>query len=601
MESTFLRSAADSNRTVQTVVFETCKTIDTPRSLAVWLMYSNAEHKQLVQLDIDPLSYCDADSFADDYLVTKFLSKYPGLQTGIDTRAAALDTFLSCERKCAETNTRLSRDPFGALGPIMDSMRKIISSVLPVSDEHPTLPIDDIVSRGGWGPGVTSSVKGTDTSRFNKLSGRVDLTKNLYDVGGLAILASSPAWQAFHSCQSAPGVTYPVNYHLVGGNTLTFVPKNAKTDRPIAVEPHLNAYLQKGIGSYIRDRLLRVVGLDLTSQEINSDLARLGSQHGNVATIDLKSASDTISQEVVEFLLPPEWVHLLGSCRSQKYLMNEKWHHYHKWSSMGNGYTFELETLVFYSAAMACTHAVGGDPSLVRVYGDDVAIPTAAVSLFYDTVEHLGFSINKEKSYHEGPFRESCGKDYFNGVDVRPFFIREPLTHVSNVFKLANAVQRYALKRLAFGRDARFKNVWLQLFLSVKKIHRFRIPDGIGDGGFIGSFDECTPTRSRRKSILYQRSWYKYPNLVFKPVSKTKDGSLAVISVLKQDENVPHEIVRGVMITNVIVDDILRLASSSPLDGSIYQLRKKGRYELATGFTPVWPDLGPWVSRDISN
>lgn len=591
MESTFRLSANDANRIVDQVVLSTCKNINSPRSLCVWMLYHYGEHNQLLQLEIDPFSYDCTDSFADDYLVTKFLSKYPGLSTGIDTRAVALSTFHSCERKCAETNVKLSRDPFGAYGPIMDSMRKIISSVLPVSEESPKLPIDEILTYCGWGPGVTSSVKGSDVSRFNKLEGRLELTKNLYNVGGLALTAVAPAWRKFHSHPSNPDV----NYRLTGGNTLTFVPKNAKTDRPIAVEPHLNAFLQKGIGGYIRRRLLRVCGLDLSDQAPNSELARIGSIDDSVATIDLKSASDTISQEVVEFLLPSEWVALLGSCRSEKFFADGKWTHYHKWSSMGNGYTFELETLVFLSAAIACTRAVGGDPSLVRVYGDDVALPASAAALFREVVDHLGFSINVEKSFTHGPFRESCGKDFFSGVDVRPFFIREPLVHVTAVYKLANAVSRYAQKRALLGRDARFKDVWLHLFLSTKKNLRYRIPDGIGDSGFIGSFDECTPARSRRKSILYQRSWYKYQNLVFEPVSKRKDGALAVLSVLSCSVGEPVEFDRSYLRTNVLRLDIPQNSSSSVVDGSTYQLRKVGRYKPATGFTPVWPDLGPWV------
>ncbi|QJT93785.1 RNA-dependent RNA polymerase [Erysiphe necator associated levi-like virus 1] len=591
MVSTYHIQEPDANRLLNRVVFETCKSIDSPRSLAVWMLFDSNEHTQLLGLDIDPNSYASAHEFSDDYLVTKFLSKYPGLKTGIDTRAVALDTFLSCERTCSITNTRLSRDPFGAFGPIIDSMRKIISSCLPVNEESPKLPLSEISASCGWGPGVTSSVKGQKTSRFHKLLGSLELTKNLYDVGGLSLTDASSAWKKFHSIPQpeASQAEASVTYRLTGGNTLAFVAKNAKTDRPIAVEPHLNAYLQKGIGTYIRRRLFSRFGLDLSDQSLNCEMARVGSRDNSLATLDLKSASDTISQEVVELLLPAEWVFLLGCCRSQKYKLDDKWIPYHKWSSMGNGYTFELETLIFYSAALACVNSLGLDSTQVRCYGDDVIVPTEAYQLLVSLLQHLGFSVNLEKSFHSGPFRESCGKDYFNGVDTRPFFIRESLTHVSSVYKLANAVMRYAGMRHAYGRDVRFRSIWISLFTAVRKDLRYRIPDGIGDGGFIGSFDESVPTRSRRRSVLYQRSWYRYPYLGFSPGEGRKDGPLAVISVLDtmddQDQREPYGR-RGSPVLSI---------PCSAVDGSTYQLRKAGKWRPAIGHTPDWPDLGGWI------
>lgn len=590
MASTLHIQQSDANRLLRRVVFETCKNIDSPRSLAVWLLFSEDEHNQLLSLEINPLSYDDHSTFADDYLVTKVLSKYPGLNTGIDTKKVALDTFLSCEKKCAITNVRLSRDPFGAFGSIIDSMRKIISVCLPVKEESPKLPLSDIVDRCGWGPGVTSSVKGQRTSRFHKLSGELQLTKNLYDVGGLSLTDASSAWKKFHSMPIADDSQSEaiVNYRLTGGNTLAFVPKNAKTDRPIAVEPHLNAYLQKGIGSYIRSRLLRCFLLDLSDQSRNCDLARMGSKFNELATLDLKSASDTVSQSLVELLLPMEWVALLGSCRSEKYLLDGKWVPYHKWSSMGNGYTFELETLIFYSAAVASARHHGLETDQVRCYGDDVIVPVGCYDTLVAVLDHLGFSTNLDKSFSDGPFRESCGKDYFNGVDTRPFFIRESLTHVTSVYKLANAISRYASNRNAFGRDVRFRSAWTSLFLAIEKPLRFRIPDGIGDGGFIGSFDESTPTRSRRKSVLYQHSWYKYPTLEFKSREERKDGVLAVLSVLDPTSNQADRNPYGRL------PNYLREVPRSGTDGSFYQYRQAGRWQLATGFTPVWPDLGTW-------
>jgi hypothetical protein len=87
---------------------------------------------------------------------------------------------------------------------------------------------------------------------------------------------------------------------------------------------------------------------------------------------------------------------------------------------MGNGATFAIETLVFASACLA----VGAKPGKFVVYGDDIIIPTCLVAKLNKLLAYLGFRLNQAKSYTEGPFRESCGTDWFNGIDVTPFYIR---------------------------------------------------------------------------------------------------------------------------------------------------------------------------------
>jgi hypothetical protein len=58
------------------------------------------------------------------------------------------------------------------------------------------------------------------------------------------------------------------------------------------------------------------------------------------------------------------------------------------------------------------------------VYGDDIVCPTAWVKEVFTILDSLGFLVNKEKSFVDGPFRESCGKEYLHGVDVTPIYYR---------------------------------------------------------------------------------------------------------------------------------------------------------------------------------
>lgn len=200
-------------------------------------------------------------------------------------------------------------------------------------------------------------------------------------------------------------------------NRVEFVPKDWRTHRTIACEPDGNLPLQLAFDNYAKKRLYRF-GIDLSDQSSNQCLARRGSVDGSFATIDLKAASDTLSFNAVAWLLPYRWFEFLNAIRSPRYSIQGSPGEYAKFSSMGNGATFALETLIF---AAAC-HAVGSKE--FKVYGDDIAIETPHAPDLIALLGFLGFTTNREKTFTEGPFRESCGADYLDGEWVTPFYIR---------------------------------------------------------------------------------------------------------------------------------------------------------------------------------
>lgn len=215
----------------------------------------------------------------------------------------------------------------------------------------------------------------------------------------------------------------------VQGSRFETVPKNQDTLRPIAVEPLGNMVLQLAAGQYIADAL-RCIGLDITKQQPkNKLLARLGSIHGKLATIDLSSASDRISVELVRLLMPAKWFKLLMALRSPHILVRGEWVVANMISTMGNGFTFALMTLLLTSLIYGFRAVRGGpnlyiDWSCTAVYGDDIIIKTAEYAPFICVLESAGLVVNVDKSYSEGPFRESCGGDYWNGIDVTPFYVK---------------------------------------------------------------------------------------------------------------------------------------------------------------------------------
>jgi hypothetical protein len=239
---------------------------------------------------------------------------------------------------------------------------------------------------------------------------------------------------------------------IVPGNRITTVPKDSRKDRPIAVEPGLNMMLQLGVDGFVRSRLKRW-GINLDDQTKNQALAQLGSidpSWVSPCTIDLRSASDTISLRACKLLLPDPWFRYLCDIRSPRgVLPNGKSLRYSKISSMGNGSTFAVESLIFAAITYGVSKAygVGWDRELIAIYGDDIIVPR---HLAVDTIHYLrmwGFSINREKTFIEGPIKESCGTDWFRGQLIRPVFLTRVPHYVSDLFSDRNRIFRWLEQR----------------------------------------------------------------------------------------------------------------------------------------------------------
>lgn len=226
-----------------------------------------------------------------------------------------------------------------------------------------------------------------------------------------------------------------VKFQAVSENRVTTVPKNYKTNRTIACEPEGNLSLQLTLDAYLRARLKKL-GVDLSKQSKNQEMSRMASLNDSHATIDLSMASDTLSINTVCELLPFKWWSYANRIRSKRGNGFGKRFVYAKFSSMGNGATFPLESLIF---ATIC-RAVCKNTKEFCVYGDDLIVPNYALSRLYALLRHFGFRLNEDKSYTAGLFRESCGTDWFNGVDVTPMYLRfkGPLSieipHIVNTF-----------------------------------------------------------------------------------------------------------------------------------------------------------------------
>jgi len=467
-----------------------CEIVDTPRSLAVALMLKHGEHNQLLDLEIDPMDYQEASHFADDYLATELLSKSSTLETGIDREAAAVTGFWEAESACKRWNDnaeRFRRDNAALVFRVGTVIRRVLPPLFTSSGSYTRRGewvMDSILRSVRHGPGASTSVSGTGSVPSDKYDAEVHLTQNLYP---FARALMGNRWADL------------VHKTIVPGNRFTTVPKNAKKDRGICIEPGLNVFGQLGIGETMRYLLRRELGVDLNSQEWNQFLAKKANEW-HLATIDLSAASDMIPYKAVEMLLPPDWFHLLDLFRSPETRVSDCWHWNEKFSSMGNGYTFELETLIF--SAIVFSVVPPEEHELCGIYGDDIIVPQKYAAQVVEALELFGSRINGKKTYLAGRFFESCGTDWFDGKPVRPFYCRRlpEDKEIPYSLQLANNLRLYAQRRMnGLCCDRRFHSVWRTLTKDVPREWSNPIPPQLGDVGLIVDFTErggdIPPTR----------------------------------------------------------------------------------------------------------
>jgi hypothetical protein len=393
-----------------------------------------------------------------------FFSKNASLPLNVDTKAVALQKFVESESKCEATNMAFRNRslPFSQGGRDASLIFRVQRKIAGILGPLPRLTDLDF----GFGPGANVGLS-RFTSVRRKTSAAPTCSAGAWKY--LSVLQECfPFWQELRNA-------VPCDYGKYAS-----VPKNASTDRSILVEPLINSFLQAGVGACIRERLKRV-GVNLRDQTINQERARKGSLTGDIATLDLKAASDTISREVVAELLPIDWWLLCEDLRSKFALMPDgRKIVLQKFSSMGNGFTFELESLIFYAICSVLSD------ERVTIYGDDITCASKDVHVIIAGLEHFGFSVNLEKSFWEGPFRESCGSDFFEGCMVRPVFVKGLLS-VKELFRLHNFFVRNHEEGLA---EVCLRHI----------PHRFLVwgPDGFGDGHLIGDHQRTRPRRISR-------------------------------------------------------------------------------------------------------
>ncbi len=221
------------------------------------------------------------------------------------------------------------------------------------------------------------------------------------------------------------------------------VPKTQKTPRIIAADQTANQFVQQGIHSAL---LQRVKGseflrssIDWTNQERQRSLALRGSIDGSIATLDLSEASDRVHVSLVANMLKRHRLlkDTVFACRTTRASLSGKTIFLEKFAPMGSALCFPFETMAFTVIVVRAVLQAWQQPVTrrnvlralrrVSLYGDDIIVPTETAISVMSGLESIGLKVNNRKSFWTGEFRESCGGDYFRGLDVTPVYLRYDL------------------------------------------------------------------------------------------------------------------------------------------------------------------------------
>ncbi len=236
---------------------------------------------------------------------------------------------------------------------------------------------------------------------------------------------------------------------LTASNRLFFVPKTAVISRTCCTEPLVNMLFQQALGAFLEECLAKSFGVSLKTQAgFNRELARIGSENGSFGTIDLQSASDSISWSLVQRIAPSSLLGYFRLFRCESTLLPGGGKmDLGMISTMGNGFTFPLQTIIFACALRAVYQLMGLDSGCPKtqfgVFGDDIIVKQEAYGFLVRSLTKLGFKVNDQKSFNVGPFRESCGGDYFNGSFIRGVYITS-LETVTDVYSAINRLNRWS-------------------------------------------------------------------------------------------------------------------------------------------------------------
>lgn len=331
-----------------------------------------------------------------------------------------IDEFVDVDAKLpskGDFNTRTDR--------ILCMARGFIGSVLAGFDPY------DIIPRHGPGS-VATGETGPEKSKFSRI---YESLNRVYPY------TEYFQWSVSQVCDEL-GELQELLYLPSPCAKVSLVPKDSRGPRIISMEPLEVQWIQQGLMTALVKRIQShkwtkgVINFD--DQTVNREMAHAGSVTGGWVTMDMKEASDRVSLELFRALYEGTSLYepALAARSTHTKLPDGRVIELQKFAPMGSALCFPVEALCFWSIAVAvlqayysCTRQWAA--RLVYVYGDDLIVPAECWEDVRDGLESYGLLVNSTKCCVRSTpvrFRESCGLDVIDGVDITPLRIKRRLT-----------------------------------------------------------------------------------------------------------------------------------------------------------------------------
>lgn len=308
---------------------------------------------------------------------------------------------------------------------------------------------------------------------------------------------------------------------------VVIVPKDSRGPRIISKEP---MHLLRGQMSYFdwlsssleRDSQQRI---NFSDQSINRKLACKGSTDRSIATLDLEKASDMMSLKLARgvFRYSPAIRWFIENARSTSSILPVSGEEVrlNKLSGMGSGITFPTMALliqcsIVYSVKQRFpNYRLDDIKKNVYVYGDDIVVPTSWYNCAVAGLTASGFKVNNSKSYRNSHFRESCGGDFYKGVDVGPTRLKLSGNESKIVAKANNPVINVSGPRALVQLEAHCRELVQECMFNTSEFFyelietslRYKLPDVSGDSACLGRYQvhfKPTPYKGRKVMVSSQ-------------------------------------------------------------------------------------------------
>lgn len=413
-------------------IMDLLEELNSARSLALAISFRNALYKTVdltLLKELDPHVFDDAHTYQIHKQAIALFKKSTYIAYDGDATAESIENFLLVDLQCVISDNKVRTLGLYEKG-ILQKASEYISQTL---GEIPNY--DEIFTGLTFSSGSVSGIGGDDVNIVTKLEDFVQLPLSKGATPFLSYLLRDPLVTSLYRN------TYPADYA-----ELFCVPKQYNKVRVAAKSQLGNMLLQRPIGLFIGKRLRQRCGIDIATQQDFHKFI-VSNYWDCYATIDQSDASDRICVELCKALLPYDWFRLLNLTR-HRYLKIKDYdqlYSMHKMANQGNGFIFELQTLIYYALAKATVCVLHGEErankTLISVFGDDMICEEAFAPAISRTLEFCGQKINFDKSFFSGRFKESCGVDTFDGFNIRPKYIKQFSKNLRGFYELANFIR----------------------------------------------------------------------------------------------------------------------------------------------------------------